>query len=657
MTTLARGPRATLLLLSLALVALPAFASPPKLSAKINDLIERFFSPPEFEAMKLSPTGSHVAFFKESNGRFVLATYNFKTTKLKLTDPAPGQRVDEFHWVGPNHILFDFIQDSYKQDRPLDLDPRYNAIDLENVYLGHWLADADLTRTSEIPNLGPIYEVVDPLPQDATRALLAQQSSDNFYSPLYRLDPSRNKVDLLERNPGKVIGWHTDTAGQVRLATVAESGGATSLIYRETEKTDWKPLPLPANAVFITFDASGQRLLVSFADSSGRYVLGTFDLATGKLTDATLTDPTYDVTPSVIRDPRTGAARGLSFHGEKLKTLWLDPQFKQVQASLAPALPGMIVQPVGLTQSGEILVHTYSDVSPSEYYLFNPQANKLQLFLDRSPKVRDLALAPMKPIAFKTAEGVELHGYLTRPPGDSGRKPLPLIVLIHGGPALRDTWGYDAEVQYFAALGYAVLQVNYRGSSGYGTEFAQKDITEVGIHSVDDIAASLKWAVSEGIADPKRLVVCGGSYGGFIALGIATRYPELPAAVIGFAGVYDWESHSRASRERFDQFYGWDSKFYPDPKKNPVPYHNISPVHVAGAVKAPVLLIHGRRDRRVDIAQSERMADALRKAGKSVEIVKDAEGVHGLPDVALRRKYYETVTAFLLKYAPPDTAP
>ena len=643
--------------LGLALFSPAVFASPAKLSAKVNDLIDRFFSPAEFEDVKLSPTGSHLAFFKEVKGRFVLATYNFKTGKLKLTDPAPGQRIDEFDWVGPDQLLYDYIQDRFKQDRPLDLDPRYSAVDMENVYLGHWRADADLTHTEEIPKLGPVYEMVDPLPQDPTCALLTEQSYDDFYGALYRYDPSRNKIQLAEHNPGRVIRWHADVAGQVRLAAVAEKGGGLGYIYRETEKANWQPLALPAGAEFVAFAQSGQQILVSWPDESGRDVLQAYDLSARKLTGQPIADPIYDVDPAVMRDPRTGAVRGLIFQGEKPRFIWLDPQFKQLQDALSPALPGAVVIPMGLTQSGEILVQAYADTSPSEYFLFNPKTSKLQLLLDRRPKVRDLTLSPTKPVLLKAADGTELRGYLTRPPGNTGSKPLPLIALVHGGPRARDTWGYDSEVQYYAALGYAVLQLNYRGSTGYGLNFGQRNIIEVGKISVDDIADSLRWAVAQGLADPKRLVVCGGSYGGYIALGIATRYPDLPACVIGFAGVYDWKAHNRSSREKFTEFFKWETGYYPDGAENAPRYSAIAPVNQAAAVKAPVLLIHGRRDRRVDIAQSELMASALRKAGKSVEIVKDAEGVHGLPDETLRRNYYERVTAFLLQYAPPDVKP
>ena len=212
-------------------------------------------------------------------------------------------------------------------------------------------------------------------------------------------------------------------------------------------------------------------------------------------------------------------------------------------------------------------------------------------------------------------------------------------------------------MQYFASLGYAVLQVNYRGSTGYGKSYALKNIIEVGRQSVDDVADGVRWTTGEGLADPKRVVVYGGSYGGYIALGVATRHPDLPSCVVGFAGVYDWEVDMKSDSDLFRDLFRWATDYLPDLAPNAERYRAISPARQADKVKAPVLLLHGREDRRVSVGQSELMAHALSKAGKSVELVRDAEGVHGLPDEKLRRAYYERVTAFILKYAPPDVLP
>jgi dipeptidyl aminopeptidase/acylaminoacyl peptidase len=653
-------PRRLLLsiLCSVCTVAATAVTSPP-LSPKVNDLIDRFFTQPEFWNLQLSPDGGHVVFEREMNGQTIIATLDCRTGKPAMTAPALRQYLSDVHWIGPDQLVFAIYED-YTSVNPRDKGGGASAIEAKtkiNFYAGHWVMNGDLTTMRQVPSMEHVLVLADPLPQNPSRVLFVEQSSDHFYSSLYCYDPVHEKTIRLEANPGRVVQWKTDDAGLVRVAVVAEPKGQRSFLYRETEKSAWQPLALPRDADLLTFDSTGHSLLISFPDPEGRNVMQAFDLATRQLASQPIADPVYDVDPDVIRDPRTGEARLLVYETEKQTFFSLDPGYKKIQSQLAPTFPGAVIHPLGFTQTGDALVATASDVSPLQYYLFNPQRGTLLKFLDPVPKTRGLTLAPIQPVSFKATDGSTLYGYLTLPVARSGTKPPPLIVLSHGGPHLRDTWGYDNEVQYFASLGYAVLQVNYRGSSGYGQKYALADLIEVGRQSVDDVADGIRWAIAQGHADPARVVACGGSYGGYISLALATRYPDLAKCIVGFAGVYDWEMEMKTDSEKYSELLRWRTDYNPDPKSHADGYRAISPIYQADAVKAPVLLLHGREDKRVKVDQSELMARALRKAGKSVELIRDAEGVHGLPDEKLRRAYYERVTAFLFQYAPPDTIP
>ena len=592
---------------------------------------------------------------KEMDGQMVLATVDCKTGKPRVTAPLKGQNIAEYHWVGPDQLLFKMFEDKAVESAATSGQATMLGKKTRKLYyMGHWLVDENMTKMYQIPTLEHVLVMVDPLPQDPTRVLLAEQWADKFYSPLYCFDPSQNKTKLLEPNPGNVVEWRTDTAGHVRAAIVAEPNQKHSFLYRETEQSPWQPLPLPGDAELITFDATGHHMLISFPNEDGRTVMQSYDLTARQLTGQPVASPIYDVDPVAMIDPRTGVARALSYDTDRKTFIGLDPDFEKIRKMLAPTFPGAVIYPIGLTASGDMILATYSDVSPKQYFAFNVQQGKLSVFLDQYPKVRDLILAPTKPITFSAADGTTLYGYLTLPLGVVAGKSPPLIALTHGGPSIRDTWGYNAEVQYFAALGYAVLQVNYRGSSGYGEAYALKSIIDVGRKSVDDVADGVRWAIAQGHADPKRIVICGGSYGGYIALGVATRHPSLPCCVVGFAGVYDCELDMKSDSKTFHELFRLSPDYWPDLKTNAAAYRAISPVQLAGEVKAPVLLLHGNSDRRVNVNQSELMARALRKAGKSVELVRDAEGVHGLFDEKLRLMYYERVTAFILRYAPPD---
>jgi dipeptidyl aminopeptidase/acylaminoacyl peptidase len=208
-------------------------------------------------------------------------------------------------------------------------------------------------------------------------------------------------------------------------------------------------------------------------------------------------------------------------------------------------------------------------------------------------------------------------------------------------------------------MGYGVLQINYRGSTGFGRAHELANTVEVAEKSVDDVVDGIRWAIEQGCADPKKIIAYGGSYGGYISLGIATRYPDLLAAAIGFAGVYDWlEDYKHAFDEwnnpaNFGEMFRWRADYYLDPGKFGDRYRAVSPINFAGAVRCPVLLHHGRIDQTVQISQTNNMARALQKAGKVVEVTKDPEGIHGLASEKQGQVFYRTLATFLLKHVPP----
>jgi dipeptidyl aminopeptidase/acylaminoacyl peptidase len=252
-------------------------------------------------------------------------------------------------------------------------------------------------------------------------------------------------------------------------------------------------------------------------------------------------------------------------------------------------------------------------------------------------------MRPKEAIALKARDGLELHGYVTRPAGDG---PHPLVVLPHGGPhGVRDSWEYDPEVQLLAIRGYAVLQVNFRGSGGYGTDFETAGYGEWGAKMQDDLTDATRWAIEQKIAPADRICIYGASYGGYAALMGAAREPDLYRCAIGYAGVYDlplmWESgdtpDSNFGRAYLERVIGSDT----------ATLRARSPVYNAQSIKAPVLLIHGKEDGRVDYQHAKRMRAALEEHQKKVEwLALGGEG-HGIYDEDSRREVYERILQFL----------
>ncbi len=349
---------------------------------------------------------------------------------------------------------------------------------------------------------------------------------------------------------------------------------------------------------------------------------------------------------------------GLRVMPGKVETLAIDPKAPKMQdiAALSQTFPKQQVQITSATRDGsESIVRVWSDKNPGNYYLFTHKPKPSLTFLfSAEPWIKPATMSPMKPITFKARDGVTLHGYLTIPRNSSG-KNLPMVVIVHGGPyGIRDHWGYDPEVQLFASRGYAVLQVNYRGSGGYGNRFLSLGIRHWGNTMQDDVADGTKWAIKHGYANPKRICIYGGSYGGYAALMSAELFPDLYKCAIGYSGVYDlFVIKSRKGdidRTAFGRRYLSEVLGSSDAQLK-----KFSPVYQVASLKAPVLLMHGGQDVRAPVKGYDEMVSAIRKHGTPLQTLYFPREGHGFYKVSHRVKAYTKMLAFLNKYIGPDS--
>ena len=618
-----------------------AGAKPPPVPARVTELIKSLFESPVYEQAGLSPSGRYLAFIREEAGHKLLKTIDLKTKKVSGVSGSWKQDVVEFHWYGHDQLIFQVGQEKI-------------------YYEGLWLADATFDHVKPVRTEGRVLVVYDVRPSYVLLTNLYPPRTsveDEPFSNLYRLNAGSSTAELAEENPGRVVDWLADGNGRVRFAIRALHDDDYELLSRNGDNGAWKGVPFLKDPFPLSMDPSGHFLLLRYLGENGLLRVGTYDLENRKLLGDDLAEAAYDVNPSLGRDPNTGNAIDLAYETNRGKVVWLDSGYAKVKRRLDPAFPGLDPQPWGLTYDQKILFGTGSDTTPQSCYLFDPRTGAVTLFLPRRPGAAGRGWAPMGDVTFRARDGYELHGYLTLPLVRRDGQRVPLIALSHGGPKARDTWGFDAEAQFFAALGYGVLQVNYRGSVGYGKDHELPDIIAVCRQSVDDVDDGVGWAVTQGYADPRRIVAMGGSYGGYISMALAERYPDTIAAVVGFAGVYDWEEQMKVDSDERSILFHWLSRYYPDRKSRAADYRDVSPVNRADKVRAPVLLLHGGDDQRVEYDQSKEMERALRKAGRPVELVGDVASIHGLPDQQSRFDYYQTVAAFLLQHAPPDGAP
>ena len=625
------------LLTALATLLAPGLAAGARaVPAETEKLIDILFKRPEVESCSLSPSGRYLAFLREDGGRKVLATIELESRDRYATACAKNEDVVEFHWCVSDTLVYKVSRD-------------------RNYYSGVWLSDARLGQRRRLGPAESVLEIGEACPTQVL--LLDRERLGSLFPDLYRVNSRTGDVDRVEKNPGDITRWFPDNTGAIRFAVRAPTEDAHEALYREQDDAPWAVTPLPPRATPLAFDREGRHVLMQYQGPGGLSRVRAFEVEGMQGVGTELANPGYDILPEVWRDPKTFMPIALCYQTGRPQVEWIDPSYARLNAVLGSSFPGCVIRPQGTTYDGNVLFTAFSDVRPLSFYLLNGKTGEIGLYLPSRPEARGRTWAPMREVSFAARDGYTLRGYLTLPVGRRDGKRVPLIALSHGGPMSRDTWGFDCEVQYFAALGYAVLQVNYRGSTGLGAAHQLSDILQVCHRSVDDVSDGIAWAASAGYADPRRVVAMGGSFGAYISLGIATRYPGQIAAAIGFAGVYDYEQHLRDSSGRHTGLYEWMGRYFPDVAAHAAEYREVSPVHLADRVRAPVLLLHGGADHTVDISQSNLMRDALLAAGRPVEMVSDVASVHGLQDQKSRLEFYRRVTAFLLQNAAPDRAP
>jgi len=447
------------------------------------------------------------------------------------------------------------------------------------------------------------------------------------------------------------ISYLSDGHGQVRIMATHEwmnSGQMSPTIhylYRTKEGGNWKPLAdydIASEKGFapLAIDPATDRAFgLDWVDGRKAVVAAALD---GSGTKTTIyAHPEVDV-DEVIRIGRNGRIVGVSYATDRRVSVMTDPQIAKMTAALSKALGGkQILIADASADESRYLIRTSSDTDPGQYFLFEPKVKALRPLLGERDALADLTLSPVRSVSYPAADGTMIPGYLTLPPGRSDAKGLPAIVMPHGGPSARDEWGFDWLAQYFAQSGYVVLQPNFRGSSGYGDAWYQKNGFQSWKTAVGDVTDAGKWLTSAQGADPAKLSIVGWSYGGFAALQSGVLAPDLFKAIVAIAPVTDLE---QLRREEADSGAGAINARFLGTGAH---IKEGSPAQNAEAIKAPVLMFHGSFDQNVDIAQSRTMKRALEAKGKRAELVEYPELAHSLETGEARSDMLRKISAFL----------
>ncbi len=449
--------------------------------------------------------------------------------------------------------------------------------------------------------------------------------------------------------PRTAAGYMSDGRGAVRLMSFSHqrnSGrltGRVKYLYRTAASREWRDLWEGDAKDFVPLAVDGQRnALFVLKKADGRNGLYSIALDGSMQSTLVANHPRVDI-DDVLRIGTGQRVIGYTFAEEKRKSVYFDPEFKALAASLSKALPNLpLIDFVDASADGrKLLIVAASDSDPGRYYLFDRDRKVLEEAMLVRPQLKARALGAMKPVTIPAPDGTPIPAYLTLPPGVTEPKGLPAVVLPHGGPSARDEWGFDWLSQFLAAQGYVVVQPNYRGSSGFGDAWLHDNGFKSWRTSIGDISASARWLASQGIADPGRIAIVGWSYGGYAALQAAATDPSLYKAVVAIAPVTDLgllkqDAQNFTHADLIDEFVGSG------------PHLALgSPVRNAAAINAPVLLVHGDMDANVRIQHSRSMDSALRSAGKTSELLTFRGLDHRLEDSDARTNILTRIGALL----------
>lgn len=495
-------------------------------------------------------------------------------------------------------------------------------------------------------------------PAKPETVLIAMNLRNRRLFDVYRIELNTGETRMVNRNGGAQSWWAADDQLNVRIAaafagTIArERQGRPRKVARK-----WHP---GEQSRYIGLSADGRTFFMSGSYKGETGSLLAVDLATGEET-ALASDAHYDVEDAFVH-PISREVQAVAFYKDKLEWRVLDQSVAQDFSLLTKVHPGEMTilhppyeSPIIFSASlgrrdladRSWIVSYQSDVEPKHHYLYDRDSKKATLLFSEQPGLADFILAKMQPVSFQSRDGLEIHGYLTLPAG-AAEKPLPTVLFVHGGPQLRDRWGFHETVQWLANRGYAVLQINYRGSTGYGRQFAHAGYKEWGGKMQDDLIDGVNWLVKEGIADPHKVAIMGGSYGGFAALAGLTLTPDVFVAGVSSVGISNLLTHYESYppywfKARFRARVG-------DPEKDAEMLRSRSPLSHVDRIKAPLLIAHGANDVRVNAHESEQMVAAMRAAGKPVEYYLYQDEGHRQWRPENKFSFYAKAEQFLAKY-------
>ncbi|MDZ4823408.1 MAG: S9 family peptidase [Flavobacteriales bacterium] len=593
--------------------------------------LEDFFRNPVKSSYQISPDGKYFSYMAPWENRmniFVQPTAGgdaLQITQVKDRDIAG------YLWANNNRIL-------YLKDNGGDENFALHGVDLDG------------TNQKELTVIeGVRTELIDDLENDEAHIMIGLNKRDARVFDPYRLNVNTGEMTMLAENPGNISSWMCDHAGKLRIATTSD-GVNTSVLYRDTEESEWQVLITTnfrenLSPLFFTFDNADLYCTSNIGRDKNSIVL--YNIGSRKEAEVLFEHNEVDVY-NLNYSRKRKVLTSITYTADKTERKFLDTTAEANYKNILAQLGGNLEAAITSANKNEdmFIVRTYSDKSLGAYYLYNVAAKKLTLIESVSPWIDEKEMCDMEPITYTSRDGLTIHGYLTLPKGVPAEN-LPVVVNPHGGPWARDNWGFNPEVQFLANRGYAVLQMNFRGSVGYGRNFWESSFKQWGKKMQDDISDGVAFLTEKGIADPSRIAIYGGSYGGYATLAGLTFTPDLYACGVDYVGVSNLFTFMETIPPYWVQYLEMLYEMVGHPERDKELLTAASPVMHADKIKVPVLIAQGAKDPRVNIAESDQIVEALKKNGIPHKYLVEPEEGHGFHNEENRFKFYRAMEEFL----------
>jgi dipeptidyl aminopeptidase/acylaminoacyl peptidase len=617
-----------------------------------------FFHNAQFSSAKLSPDGRRVAFLVASQGGHArLGVLDLQTMKANAAMAFDQADIAWFDWVNDRRLVF--TQDAeYLAPGLFGVNHDGSGYRALVHSSGAFFRDP-IGGREPLPADTRLMHINTRRQSDDVYVVRAQRYNKERGAGLYTLTRLNTVTGAAEEldNPLHASSWLMDLDDQLRVVVtrnddkgavrqrLANGSWQTVFEFNPREPARTEPNPLfwsPEGRLYMGAPVSG--------DKAGVY---TYDLQTRKLAvTPMLASKDFDLHPSFIANDER--LLGLRYTVDADVTLWLDPVLKAHQAVIDQLLPATSnrVSQARRPSLPYLLVEAYSDVQPSLYYVFNTETRKLTRLGAAHPEIQPAAMGQMDMVRYQARDGLEIPAWLTLPRGAEPKKNLPLVVWVHGGPWVRGAkWEWNPEVQFLASRGYAVLQPEFRGGTGFGAKHFKAGWKQLGLAMQTDLADGARWAIDQGIADPKRICIMGASYGGYGAMMGLVSDPDLFRCAVNWVGVTDiglWFDVSWSDITDEAKRYGYRT-LIGDPELDAAQFKATSPLQQAARITQPVLMAYGEWDRRVPQVHGEKMRDALKAHNPNVEwVVYEKEG-HGWYKVETRLDFWGRVERFLAR--------